>query len=218
MRIKFSLFIFAAILSLTSLTFSQNKNANRKSQTVDQTVNCKSNEFSFPCPKEYKIVLNGTGSTGLFLAKNLEFDYSVFVVAHESSVDKEKLLTEVTTTILKTLYPKDSQVYRWKDVEFQNNKATSKFETRKKLSLGFNENQLVTVDYGHISFKNKNLIAGTIVVGFFKGEAAVGDFELGRYTTNGGCSDAVKIIHTFTGEKGSEELNPCGFTIIQKAN
>ncbi len=195
------------------LVNAQTKRAKTKSQVARKSAICKSNRISFPCPKEYKIVLNGNDSTGIFLAKNLEFGYSVFVIAPKDNFDEQNLMTETTKTLLKTLYPKESQNYRWKNVEFANKKASSKFESSKKSLIGFNGNQIVTIDYRYISFQSKNVIVGTVVDGFEKGKAAEEDFNDGLYTTNGGCLDGVKIIHSITGEKESEELDPCRLTI-----
>ena len=154
-------------LILAFLADAQTKRARTKFRVTKKSAICKLNDISFPCPKEYKIVLNGNNSTGIFLAQSLEFDYSVFVIAPKDNFDKENLTADTTKILLKTLYPKESQNYRWKDVEFANKKVSSKFETGKKSSIGFNGNQIVTVDYHYISFKDKNFVVGTIVNGFF---------------------------------------------------
>ncbi|MCY7347121.1 MAG: hypothetical protein LH614_12975 [Pyrinomonadaceae bacterium] len=211
---KAVLLFLVIFLCSTFFADAQTKRAKVKSQAAKVTAVCKSNKVSFPCPEEYKIVLNGNDSTGIFSAQNLEFGYSVFLIAPKDNFDKPTLMTDAIKTLLKTLYPKKSQNYRWKDVEFANKKASSKFEINKKSSIGFNGNQIVTIDYRHILFEGKNVVAGTIVNGFFEGYQAESEFNEGRYTTNGGCFDAVKIIHSITSEKDSDELDPCGGAII----
>jgi hypothetical protein len=209
---KGNLVLIASMIFLCSsfMVNAQAKRVKTKSPAAKKSALCKSNEFSFPCPKEYKVVLNGSETTGIFLASNLEFGYSVFVIAPKGSFDKENLMTEATKTLLKALYPKESMDYRWKDVGFVNNDSlSSKFEVSQKSLLGFNGNQSVTFVYRHISFKNKNLIVGTVVDGYDKGKAAEEDFDEERVTSSGGCDDALGIIRFFTGEKSSENLNPC---------
>ena len=51
------------------LASAQTKRAKTKSQVAKKSAVCKSNKISFPCPKEFKIVLNSNDSTGIFLAK-----------------------------------------------------------------------------------------------------------------------------------------------------
>lgn len=211
--------IFLTFIFVLCFTFSgnaQKKSATNKTKNKVSLkgIQCKSNKISFPCPKEYKILLNGNESTSIFLAKNLEFGYSVFVIAPKDKYGNQRLMTDAIKTLLNVLYPKESQNYRWKEVGFANKKVSSKFETERKSSIGFNDNQIVTVDYRYISFENKNVIIGTIVEGFFKGNAAENEYIEGRYTTNSGCFDAIKIIHSITSEKDSDELDPCRVAII----
>jgi len=211
---KAVLLFLVIFLCSTFFAEAQTKRAKVKSQAANKPAVCKSNKVSFPCPEEYKILLSGNDLTGIFLAQNLEFGYSVFLIAPKDNFDKPTLMTNAVKKNLKALYPKESQNYRWKNVEFANKKTSSKFEINKKSSIGFNGNQIVTIDYRYISFEGKNVIVGTIVDGFFEGYQAENEFNEGRYTTNGGCFDAVKIIHSITGEEDSDELDPCGGAII----
>ena len=210
-RIFLILFLLVFLCSAFS-TNAQTKGAKVKRQTAKKPAICKAAKNSFPCPKEYKVALNGERS-GIFLARNLEFDYSLYVITGEDNFDENNLTSGVLKTVLKTLYPKESQNYRWKDVEF-NNENSSKFEIGKKSAIGFNANQIVTIDYRYISFEGKNIIVGTIVNGFFTGYEAENEFNDGRYTTNGGCSDAIEIIHSITGEKDIDKYSPCSRKVI----
>lgn len=218
-KIKLVLLTLMSFLCSTFLVNAQIKRAKTKPQVAKKAAICKSNKLSFPCPKEYKILLNSDDSSGIFLAQNLEFDYSIFVIAPKNNFNKQDVMIDAIKKNLKILYPKESQNYSWKDVEFANKKLSSKFETSKKSSIGFNGNQHITVDFRYISFENKNVIVGTIVNHFFKGYAAENEYNEGHYVTNGGCFDAVKIIHSITSEKDSDELDPCGGkVIIQRKN
>jgi len=210
---KFILITLVLFLCSAFLVNAQAERTQVKSQVAKKQAICKSDKISFPCPEEYKILSKGTYSNNTFLAKNLEFGYSVFVIAPKDNFDKQNLMTDTIKTLLKTLYPKESQNYRWKNVEFANKNASSKFEISKKSLIGFNGNQIVTVDYRYISVEGKNVIVGTIVDGFETGESAETEYNENRYTTNGGCFDAVKIIHSITSEKESDELDPCRSTI-----
>lgn len=217
-----SRFILLALMLLFCSGFlvnAQTKRAKTKSQKAKNSVGCKSGNISFPCPKEYKVLLNDTESSGIFLAKSTEFSYGVFVIAPKSTFDEQSFITETTKILLKTLYPSEFQDYRWKGVKFASDNGSSKFEIDKKLLLGFNGNIAPTLEYRHISFKDKNFVVGTIVDGFFKGYPAESDFNNDRHTTNGGCVDVDKIIIVITGEKANEKFTSCSRAkIIESIN
>jgi hypothetical protein len=208
MKAVFNLLIFFALMSITFNVGAQSKRTKTQA-TATKRILCKTNDVSFQCPKGYKVVLDGNDSSGIFLAKNTEFKYSVFAIARKNEFELDDLMTRTVETLLKTLYPKESPTYRWKTVEFANDKPSSKFEVTKKALLGFNGNQLVTIEYRHILMNGKNLITGTVVRGWNVGEQAEAEFEQGLNTANSGCFDAVRIIHKLTGEKISEEDGPC---------
>lgn len=209
---KLILLILTFVLCLPTLASAQAKRSQSKAKTTKKSGGCRSGEFPFPCPKGYKVLLNGNNPNNLFFAKDLKYGYGVYVIAPKDKFE-ESNLPDVIKTILKTLYPKDSQDYNWKDAEFYNKNAASKFEIGKKILLGFNGNRIVTIEYRNVVFKNKNLISGTVVEGFEPGEVARADFNDGVITSNGGCFDALKIIHLFTGEKDSDEIDPCTLEI-----
>jgi len=66
---KLDLLILMLFLCSAFLASAQTKRAKTKSQVAKKSAVCKSNKISFPCPKEFKIVLNSNDSTGIFLAK-----------------------------------------------------------------------------------------------------------------------------------------------------
>lgn len=214
------LFILLILICSLGLVSAQKPPAKNKPLTNINSLVCKSNGVSFPCPDEYKVVLNNDPSN-IFLAQNTRFGYSVFVIVPKTTVEEQKFIDEAKKTLLKTLYPADSLDYRWKNVDFEDSSSSSKFEVGKNLSLGFNGEQTVTVEYRRISFKNKNLFIGTIVKDRFSGIYAEEAFNQSRHTTNGGCVDAQIIIQSITGENNSnKELNFCGKpqVIFRKAN
>jgi hypothetical protein len=131
-KLIFLTFLFVLCFVVSGKAQDKTKRSKTKNKIAVKVVRCKSNKLSFPCPKEYKILLSGNDSTDIFLAQNLEFGYSVFVIAPENKFDKQILMTSAIKTLLKTLYPKESQTYSWKEVEFANKKASSKFEADKK--------------------------------------------------------------------------------------
>lgn len=213
MKIKFEpklfLFVFMALLC-----FIHGINAQSEKGKL-----CKSNEFTFPCPNEYKVILNNDEGNN-FLAQNTNFGYSIFVIALKNKIKGQNFTTDAVGNFLRTLYPTESLNYRWKTLNFKANSPSSKFEVGKNLLLGFNGEQTITVEYRQISFKNKDLLVGTIVKAPFAGEWAEREFNESRYTTNGGCADAQLIVQSITGEKNSKELNFCGSSrmIIKKSN
>ncbi|MDQ3799211.1 MAG: hypothetical protein M3384_07165 [Acidobacteriota bacterium] len=207
-----------ALACLLCSTYSVDGQVSRRAKVKPQaaakkTALCKSNNFSFLCPKGYEILLRGDDATGIFLARNSKFGYSLFVIAPKDAFDREKLISETTLTVLKTLYPKESMDYRWRDGEFYHQNPSSRFEVSRKQSLGFNGNQIVTVVYRQISFKDKNLIIGTVVHGLDTGEAAERDFDEDIWINSGACFDASAIIRRFTGEKPSDKFDVCTVTI-----
>lgn len=215
-----------AILSVLLLFFSalltgaQVKKGKGQDHAVKKTVICKSSEISFPCPEGYKVLLNGNDPTGAFLARNPVYGYSVFVIAAEdfivappSSVDEEPFITGAIIGLLKILYPRESQVYRWKIVDFANARVASDFEVRKKLIIGFHGKHVVTIERRYILLHDRSMVVGTLVDGVNAGEEAEREFDAGISTSSGACLDAVKIIHSVTGEAESNKLDPCKLTI-----
>ena len=207
------LMIFILLCSGYSLS-AQTKSVKNKLQRKKTPAVCKSGEFTFPCPGEYKIFLNNQNNDGLFLAKNPEFGYSTFAIYSGSKTENTDAVKEKIDSFLKILYPKEAPKYSWKELDHFSKNNSSEFEVDKKLLIGFNGNQIVTIDYRTISFKDKNFIIGTLVNGWRAGLQAKNDFNDNLYTTNGGCSDADEIIRSITGEQEKEEYTSCSRTVI----
>lgn len=169
---------------------------------------CYSGDFSFPCPADYKVLIKGVASQKLFFARNNKFDYGVFVLSEPG----HRTVSSELPTILKAFVPSESQKFKWKEV-VPDSRQSSKFETGKGRLLGSNGNKLVTIEFREVKFDGKSLLTGTIVNGFEKGTIVESAFNEGRYTTNGGCFDSLSIIHKFTGEEETDEMNPCIFSL-----
>lgn len=202
----------ATLLTLwfSSATWAQRKKSPGKSRLP--VKNCKAGKLAFPCPSEYTILLGGEKTNSVFFAKSTEFPYGVFVLGSTDKSDQKNLESKVTENVLRSFYSGDKRKFIWKDVE-SDSRPSSKFETGKRRTLGFNGDRIVTLDFRHIKFKGKLFLIGTIVEGLWKGDSAARDFEIGAYTANSGCFDALEIIRYVTGEKDGSEMDPCSHTI-----
>jgi hypothetical protein len=172
-----------------------------------------SGTFSFECPRDYKVLLSGSSSDRLFVAKSTKFDYAVFVVSDSS----DNSMAEALPKIIKAFLPSGSQTFEWKDVD-ADSRRSSKFELESKRRLGSNGKSLITLEYRRVEFNGKRLLTGTVVNGFARGNEVKKSFENGRITTNGGCFDSINIIASFTNEKLDPEKGPCFFSLGMNAN
>ena len=181
----------------------------RKDPQVEKTASCRSGEFTFPCPADYRVLINGDRSDRTFFAKNNDFNFGVFVFYELG----EKTIVSVLPAILKELMTTESEKFRWKGLT-PDSRASSKFETAKGRMLGTNGHRLVTVEFREITFNEKKLVSGTIVAGSQTGAAAETAFNEGHYTSSDACSDSLEVIHAFTGETLTNEVNPCAWGSI----
>ena len=207
---KFSVCVLLILFSFAFQIKAQNPKA--KTPSAKKTSMCKVNDVSFPCPKRFKVELNYNES-GVFLAQNKKDNLSLFVVSSKDTAEKPTLTTDEIKVLLIVLFPSESFDYRWREIDYLNEKLSSKFETGKKMLIGFNGNQLITVDYRHILVNKKNIFVGSISVDAAKGKEAERYFNEISGGGNAGCVETFKIIQAITGEKDSDELDPCSITI-----
>jgi hypothetical protein len=209
-----SLKVFLAGTFLTILfsgaVWSQKKTIPMRN--VKTAARCSTGELAFPCPSNYKVLSGDIKPNAVFFAKSTEFPYAVFALLSNTDSNEKNLEDVVTESIMPAFFRDNKRPFKWKDVE-SDKRASSKFETGKRRAVGFNGDRIVTLEFRHITFKARRLLVGTVVDGGNRGDSAFRDFEIGAYVTNGGCFDALKIIHFFTGEKESDDMDPCRFTI-----
>jgi hypothetical protein len=176
-------------------------------------VGCISGEFSFRCPRGYKVLLSGTADDRIFFAKNSEFGYGVFAI-FESEAEN---LAESFKKLVKLFVPKGSQEFEWKEVVADPRKS-SKFETVSKRRVGINKptTAYLVLEYRQIEFNGKKILTGTVVNDFEDPNEARTWFEKGTFSVNGACFDSMDIISAFTKEKLDPEKSPCAFEITVK--
>lgn len=201
MQIRFSLFALLTILSLTFLASAQNGSANSKSQARKKTIECKSNDVSFRCPKGLAALAKGDVK-GLWLFQNKKYGYGLFVFAPGSDSDEQEFIADTKKTLVSKLFPKESQNYEWKTIDaISMDNSESKYQKDKKAEIGFNEKQSVLFKYQHILFKGKNIFAGYVFEAG-RGAEAKDYFEQGLGGDSApACQDLVEIVFSITGEE-----------------
>ena len=98
---------------------------------------CAAGNVHFACPKNFKVVpLESTQGFSLFYWK--KYDVGVFVAAPASDFDERIFMTKLTKTSLAKMFPKESQSFSWKPVDYSG--RISKFEIGawvKDMAMGF---------------------------------------------------------------------------------
>src|SRR5262249_7692304 len=145
----------------------------------------------------YVIVSN---QSSLFIArsKGKEFNFGIFLAEGDRDSDGD-----LSDRVLAVLFPKESPRYKWKSLSFSVDKPASPFETTRHRLLGFNGNQLITIDVRHFSKGNASFVTGTVTPNDETGSAAERAFEQGYNLSSGACFEALRITRFLTGEKES---------------
>jgi hypothetical protein len=201
-------FLALVVIALSLSAFSQAKKPIKKGgiKPVQKSLGCASGNFSFKCPKGYRVISSGRMPDNLFFATSTKFDYALFVVA-EPDV---QIWAELIARMTKSFLPKESQDFQWKELEADSRKSST-YEVDSKRKMGFNGKTVLTLDIRTIDFNGKKLASGTIVKDGENGNKA--RFEDGLYGVSTGCFDSVDIIAAFTKEKVDHDKGPCVMTI-----
>jgi hypothetical protein len=163
----------------------------------------------FACPEGFKsLPLESQQSFALFHQK--KYGVGLFIASPESSFDEPTFITKVTRTTLAKMFPKESQKYAWKPVDFSG--SVSKFEIGGGMARGFNGSQGVLIKYRHLQFNGKEIIIG-YAAEFGRGLQGKESFDRGLGGDSmPGCYAAVDVIYSITGEKMPDD-NPCDLVV-----
>jgi hypothetical protein len=193
-------FVFGA-----SLSFGQSASRQRSKKS-----SCNVGDITFVCPKGFKpLPVESDRKFSLLFRK--EYGLGLFVALPESGFDEQKFMSDVTKTTLAQIFPKESQAFAWKPLNFSD--SVSKYEVGGGMAQGFNGALSVLVKYRHLKFKDKDILVG-YVAEFGRGAEAKESFERGL----GGdsmpaCNASVEVIYAITGEKVDENNPPCTLVV-----
>ena len=170
---------------------------------------CTFANLSFACPQGFKTLhIESQQSFALFHQK--KYGVGLFVASPEAGFDEQTFMTDVIKTTLVKVFPKESQTYAWKPVNFSG--AVSKFEIGGGMAQGFNGSQGVLIKYRQLKFNAKDIIVGYVAE---FGRGLQGKEAFGRGLGGDsmpGCYAAVDLIYSITGEKMPAN-NPCDLVV-----
>jgi len=166
---------------------------------------CTLGELHFACPQGFKpIPVESAQSFAFFHYK--KYEVGLFIASPPQGFDERAYMTNVTKTTLAKMFPKESQSFSWKPVDFSG--SFSKFEVGGGMVLGFNGSLAVLIKYRHLKFNGREIIVG-YTSQFGRSARGKEAFEqsLGGDSMPG-CYATVDVIFSITGEKLPEN-NPC---------
>jgi hypothetical protein len=193
MKTRFALTAIILTLSLAGSTI------------IATPPDCAVGNLHFACPKNFKILpLESAQQFTLFYWK--KYDVGLFVASRPSGSDELTFMTNVTQTALTKMFPKESQAFSWKPVDYSG--RISKFEIGGGVSQGFNGSLGVLIKYRRLKFNGREIIVG-YASEFGRGADAKEAFDraLGGDSMPG-CYAVVDVTYSITGEKMPEN-NPC---------
>ncbi len=194
-------------LALTAITLSLSLVG---STTGAKAPQCAIGDLHFACPQHFKPVpLEASQQFALLYWK--KYDVGLFVASPPSDFDERTFMTNVTKTSLAKMFPKESQAFSWKPVNYSG--RISKFEIGGGVALGFNGSLGVLVKYRHLKFNGREIIVG--YASEF-GRGAEGNEAFGRGLGGDsmpGCYAVVDVTYSITGEKMPEN-NPCDLIAV----
>jgi hypothetical protein len=175
-----------------------------------RTSACAVGDIRFVCPKGFK-PLSADSKQPLALFFRKQYGLGLFVASPEAGFDEQRFMTDLTKTTLAKMFPKESQTYSWKPINFSD--WVSKFEVGGGMVLGFNGSLSVLIKYRHIRVKGKEVIVG-YAAEFGRGAEAKESFERSSGGDSApGCIASVEVIYSITGEKIDEKKPPCTLDI-----
>jgi len=193
MKIRFALTVITLTLSLAGSTIGV------------KGPDCAIGDLHFACPKYFKpFPLEAAQEFKLFYWK--KYDVGLFVAAPPSGFDERTFMTNVTRTSLTKMFPKESQTFSWKPVDYSG--RISKFEVGGGVAQGFNGSLGVLIKYRRLKFNGREIIVG-YASEFGRGAEAKEAFARGLGGDSmPGCYAVVDVTYSITGEKMPEN-NPC---------
>ncbi len=192
----FLVMVVCCFVLMTALGFGHSS-SEKQSCSVAQT--------HFVCPKGFKSISVDDKRIALFSKK--KYGLGLFVAAPESGFDEGKFMSDLTKTTLAKIFPKESQTYSWKPINFSD--RVSKFEVGGGMVQGFNGKLSVLIKYRHLKFSGQELIVG-YAAEFGRGSDAKESFERGLGGDSmPGCNAIVEIVYSITSEKIDESNPPC---------
>jgi hypothetical protein len=170
---------------------------------------CEIGDLRFACPKNFKPVpIESLQRFSLFYWK--KYSVGLFVALPPSDFDERAFMTNVTKTSLATMFPKESQAFSWKPVNYSG--QISKFEIGGGVAQGFNGSLGVLIKYRRLRLDGREIIVG-YASEFGRGVEAKEAFgrALGGDSMPG-CYAVVDVTYSITGEKMPEN-NPCDLMV-----
>jgi hypothetical protein len=193
MKIRFALTAITLALSWTGSTIGA------------RGPDCAMGDLHFACPKNFKpLPLEAAQQFTLFYWK--KYDVGLFVASPPSGFDERTFMTNVTKTSLTKMFPKESQAFSWKPVDYSG--RISKFEIAGGVAQGFNGSLGVLIKYRRLKFNGREIIVG-YASEFGRGAEAKEAFGRGLGGDSmPGCYAVVDVTYSITGEEMPEN-NPC---------
>ncbi len=199
--------LLIAICSFAYLSSGMNLSLGQKSSDQSlQKLSCKAGNLSFACPEGFKL-MPVESDKNLALLFQKKDGLGMFVIAPDTGFDEQKLMGDVTKTALAKFFPKESQSFSWKPINYSD--SVSKYEVGGGMVKGFNGRLSVVIKYRHVKANGRDIFVG-YVAEFSKGSEAKEFFEGAGYGDSmAGCNAAVEVIYSITGEKIDEDHFPC---------
>ncbi len=196
---------FACLSSGVGLSLGQ-----KSSRQGSQKLSCKAGNLSFACPEGFKLIpIESEKNLALLFQK--KYGLGLFVITPDSGFDEQKLMSDVTKAALSNFFPKESQSFSWKPINYSG--SVSKYEVGGDMVKGFNGKLSVVIKYRHVKVKGKDIFVG-YVAEFAKRNEAKEFFEGAGYGDSmAGCNAAVEVIYSITGEKIDEDHFPCELVV-----
>lgn len=174
---------------------------------------CKISRVDFACPKGLKPLPIESGQAFVLFFRK-DYGLGLFVALLAQGFDERKFMSDVTRTTLTRIFPKASQAYAWKPLNFSD--SVSKFEVGGGMMQGFNGSMGVLIKYRHLKVNGEDILVG-YASEFGRGTEAKESFQrgLGGDTkgTIAGCNASVEVIYSITGERIDENNPPCSLDV-----
>lgn len=195
MKMKISLAVATIVIFVVAITAA--------------SADCSVGDVRFACPKNFKPVpLEPSQQFALYYWK--KYDVGLFVASPPSGFDESVFMTNVTKTSLAKMFPKESQAFSWKPVDYSG--RISKFEIGGGVAQGFNGSMGVLIKYRHLKFNGREIIVG-YASEFGRGVEGKESFGRGLGGDSmPGCYGVVDVTYSITGEKMPEN-NPCDLIV-----
>jgi hypothetical protein len=212
---RLRLFLVLVICSFADLSSGLCLSFGQESPRQDsRKLSCNAGNLNFACPEGFKLIPAGSQQDLALLFKK-KYGLGLFVVAPGAEFDERRLMTDVTKTALANFFPKESQAFSWRPMNYSG--SVSKYEVGGGMAKGFNGKLSVVIKYRRIRVNEKDIFVG-YVAEFGKGGEAKQFFEGAGYGDSlAGCNEAVEVIYSITNEKVDEDHFPCELVVPSPA-